>query len=98
MSKSIKDIQSKIKNDKNILFYDRETLDYVTKPIGKTLYKSKVGRPKKSEETKAKPNDRILCPICKEEFVRSNRTNHNKTKIHKKMEQANTNLRKLLMD
>jgi hypothetical protein len=98
MSKSIKDIQSKIKNDKNIIFYDRETLEYVTKPIGKTLYKTKVGRPKKEESDKAKPSDRIVCPICKEEFVRSNRTNHNKTKIHKKMEQANKNLKKLLID
>lgn len=43
---------------------------------------SKRGRPKKEESDKAKWNDKILCEICGEKYLRSNQTRHKKSKIH----------------
>lgn len=56
--------------------------------------KKQRGRPKKSEEEKAKKNDYIECDICGNgmKFQRSNRTHHYKTRVH----QANLRLLNLL--
>ena len=50
----------------------------------------KKGRPKKKEMDKAAPSDRIKCDICNVTFIRSGRTNHNSTKIHKLFEKMST--------
>lgn len=44
---------------------------------------SKGGRPRKPENEKAKPTDRIECSDCGGIYTRNNRTAHNQTKIHK---------------
>lgn len=42
----------------------------------------KVGRPRVAEEDKCKPNDRLVCPICNEVYIRACKSRHNKTKVH----------------
>lgn len=43
---------------------------------------SKVGRPRKNDQEKAKYNDKITCDVCKGVFSRSARSRHNATKKH----------------
>jgi hypothetical protein len=54
------------------------------------------GRPIIPKNKQAKPNDRIICKICKGEFTRANRSKHNNTKVHKLMEKMNEDVRKIL--
>jgi hypothetical protein len=43
---------------------------------------SKIGRPRKSEEEKAKWDDQLECAACGGTYLRANQTRHKKTKIH----------------
>jgi len=87
--------QNEIKTGVELTQMTPETLNYaVTNPLGKAFYKSS-GRPKKTE--KAKWNDRIKCEICGTEFIRSNRSAHNKTKAHKIYSDMNQKLKKMLL-
>jgi hypothetical protein len=56
----------------------------------------KRGRPRKSEDDKAKKNEYIECDICGNgiKFQRSNRSKHYKTRIH----QANLKMIKMIKD
>lgn len=96
----IKDIQKKLRQNKNFAKYTIDELKYVQKPIGRALYKiediPKCGRPRVSE--KKSPSDRIICNICSKEFTRSGRTKHNRTQYHQAFEEMNSKLRKLLID
>jgi len=56
------------------------------------------GRPRKLEQDKAKPRDRIICDICGGSFTRTNRTRHNNTKLHKAYEKMNKTVRKILLN
>jgi hypothetical protein len=49
----------------------------------------KRGRPKKLEEDKAKPNDKVKCDICGKVFSRSIRSVHNKSQVHQAHLKAN---------
>lgn len=55
-----------------------------------------MGRPKKAENEKAKPNDLVRCDICHGFFTRGNRGHHEKTKIHQVYEKMNDNVRRLM--
>ena len=92
---SIKKSQQAIRDDGFILNYDDDTLKYIQKPIGKALQR---GRPRKPEEEKGKPSDRIVCKLCHREFVRSNRSHHDKTERHKLYARVNQKLAKLVLD
>jgi hypothetical protein len=91
----MKATKEKIKKNKSLTQYNIEELKYVQKPLGKSLYKNKVGRPVKQEKTK--PSDSVICDICGGRFIRSNRFNHKKTKKHKIYEDMNIKLRNLLI-
>ena len=47
-----------------------------------TKMTSKRGRPKKSDNEKAKPTDKIVCDICEKIITRSGRTRHTRTAYH----------------
>lgn len=96
--KRIRNIQERLKEGKALTSYSNEELKYLQKPIGKGIYKSTIGRPRKKEEEKCKPNDRIVCDICNGEFIRSHRWDHNKTKIHQAYLKMNNKIKKLLLD
>ena len=58
----------------------------------------KAGRPRVSDENKAKPKDKMKCKICNGTYLRSNKTHHNKTKIHKIYENMHLNLKQIIID
>lgn len=89
---SYREIQNTIKKNKNFCDYTHEEFEYAMKPIGKALY----GRP--VVEDKALPTDRITCEICSKEFIRSGRSNHNKTIYHQVHANMNDKIRKLLIN
>jgi hypothetical protein len=57
-----------------------------------------IGRPKKTEDTKAKPNDRVTCDICKGTFTRGNRSAHKKTRYHQAFHKTAEFIKKTLID
>jgi hypothetical protein len=95
-------IQQKLKKGKGIIAYNNEELRYLQKPLGKAIYKNAInqpiGRPRKSEDEKAKPDDRIICDICQGVFTRAHRSAHKKTKVHQAYEKMNGKIQKLLLD
>ncbi len=93
----INEIQDEIKSGKGISLLNNDTLKYIQKPIGKSIYNNK-GRPKIDEENKAKYYDKVICKTCGKIFIRSNRNAHKKTKYHQIYLQMNDKLSKLLID
>lgn len=95
MKSNIKNTQEKLRNSNNLLDLDAETLRYGMKPIGKAIIR---GRPKKKEDEKAKPSDKVKCDICGETFIRSNRYNHNKkNKVHQAYAKMNSKMKNILL-
>lgn len=89
-------IREKLKEGKALPLYEVEELKEVQRPLSKAIYKNAVGRPKKDD--KAKWTDRVQCDICNVTFVRSNRSNHCKTKLHKAYNGMNGKIKKLLLN
>ncbi len=92
---AIDNFKKELLSEKNLLFCDDETLKYAQKPIGKALLR---GRPKKNDDEKSDPTDKITCEICAKVFVRSNRTNHKKTSYHQLYEKINRKMAKLIIN
>lgn len=88
--KSINEIQKIIDENKNIESYDDETIKYLRKPIGKTIYKSAAKNPEWS--------DKIKCSICGRKFLRSNKWAHNQSQFHKSHLTIHEKIRKLILD
>jgi len=91
----IKETKEIISSGKPIIDYDNNSLKYVQKPLGKALYR---GRPRKNEEDKGKPTDKIKCSLCGNSFTRSNRSHHNKTQRHLLYDKVNKKMAKLVID
>lgn len=91
----ISKIQDRLKRDKNIINYIEEEIRYMQKPLGSALYK---GRPRKDDEDKAKPTDRLVCETCGKEFFRSGRAQHKATQYHILHENLNKKLMKMLLN
>jgi hypothetical protein len=91
-------IQKNLNYGKALTLYDDDELRYVQKPIGKAIYKNAIGRPKKKEEDKAHPNDRLICDVCGNKFIRAHRSKHKKTKVHQAYEKMNKKIQKLLIE
>lgn len=92
-----------IKSGISIPLLSKEEFEIIQKPIGKAIYKTsiekkQVGRPRKREEDKLKPLDRIKCEICGRTYVRCHKTKHIRTDHHKAYEEMNEKLRKILLD
>lgn len=43
-----------------------------------------IGRPRK--EVRVKPNDLLVCPVCKKSYTRSNSYHHKRTNYHNQQE------------
>jgi hypothetical protein len=102
--KSPLELQESLKEGKGLGLYDKDELEYITKPMGSAIYvstikskDSKVGRKKIKESKKAKPTDRIKCDICPGEYSRSSSTNHKRTKIHQAFLKINKNLKEIIV-
>lgn len=98
--------QEKLKSGISIPLLNEFDIEYITKPIGKAIYKNSIekknekpfGRPRKNEKEKARYNDRIVCDICGGTFLRSHRADHRKTKVHQAYEKMNRKLSKVILD
>lgn len=58
--------------------------------------KKKGGRPKKAENERLNPSDRIKCELCNKEIARSGKNQHKKTKIHEERERTQTTIKEIL--
>lgn len=97
----IKEIQENLKKGLSLTTYSEDELRYIQKPIGKALYNStlqKKGRPRKNENNKCKPTDKVKCKICGKIYIRCGSSRHKKTQYHQLHEKVNIKLRKILMD
>lgn len=95
---TIQDMQNKIKNNKGILLYSSEEFNYLDKPLGKALYKNKIGRPKKEDGMKAHPSDILTCDICGGTYKRAHGSDHRKTKIHKAFDGLNNKIKNFILN
>jgi|ERR1700759_5798595 len=94
-------IQDNLKKGYGLNNYSIEELKYLNKPLGKAIYTSTIknkGRPRKNENEKCKPSDRIICEICNKEYTRSASFKHKSTQYHQLHERMNKKLRKVLLE
>lgn len=100
-----------LKSGKPITQLDVEDINKIIQyPVGKAIYKTSImnkeeeniqkpfGRPRKKEEDKAKPTDRIKCEVCGEIYSRCHKSSHQVSKIHLAYAKMNQKLLKLLLD
>lgn len=87
---NISEIKKHVIEDKNIVNYSVEQMEYIQKPIGKANYNAETKK-------KAHWSDRIKCEICGKEFTRSARTKHNQTQHHQTYANLNKKLASLLL-
>lgn len=86
---NIKEAQENIKKGTQPVNMDVNTLRYLQKPLGKTLYVN---------GNKKQPRDLVKCDVCGKIFTRWNRTKHNKTKHHQLYNNVNEKMRKLILN
>lgn len=77
--------------NKEIINMSLDELKEVQRPVGKAIYINKEVHIKRWQQ-------KIKCEICGQEYMYSNKSNHDKTKIHKILKKANDNMRKLILN
>lgn len=87
-----------LRSGKSIPLLSIKDIRNLDKPVGKAIYRNKIGRPKMKEEDKAKPGDRLVCDVCGEKFIRSHRTRHNQNKVHQAYANIHNKLYKVIVD
>lgn len=92
------DYYKNLRSGRSIPLLSINDIKKLENPIGKAIYKNQIGRPRKKEEEKAKPNDRLICDVCGEKFIRSHRTRHNQNKVHQAYAKMNKKISKVLLD
>ncbi len=76
--------------------YSVNELKYVQKPVGRNIYKTGMGRPRKEEHVSYL--DKVTCKICGKTVSRSNQSNHKKSQYHMAHERMNKKIREVLLD
>lgn len=94
----IKSHQNRLKEGYGLPLYEPNELKYIKKPIGSALYKRARGRPKKDDNIKAKPNDRVRCKICGNFYTRSGKYNHEITKVCQVYARLDKNMKKIIFN
>jgi len=92
------ELYKNLRSGTSIPLLSSDDIKKLEKPVGKAIYINKYGRPKKKEEDKAKPGDRIICDICGEKFIRSHRSRHNQNKVHQVYAKIHNKLYKVIVD
>lgn len=57
-----------------------------------------AGRPRKEEEDKAKPEDRVRCKLCDKYYRRSNTWRHKNTELHKKLATISRDVESIILN
>jgi len=92
------DFYKNLRSGKSIPLLNTNDILILEKPIGRAIYKNQIGRPRKKEEDKAKPNDRLICDICGGKFIRSHRSRHNQNKVHQAYANIHNKLYKVIVE
>lgn len=108
----IQALQEKLRNSDNLIHLEPQELRYASTPIGEALYNHKfknqeqdnlsipekkgVGRPRTNNPKIW--SDQVKCNLCNKYFVRSHRSSHNQTIMHKRLKEINENLGRLLFE
>jgi len=93
---NVKETQEKLKSGTAVTNLSNDEIKYAMTPIGKSIYKNSIGRPR--VENKKKWNDRIVCDICGTEVLRSNQSSHKKSEKHLIYVNMNKKLRDILIE
>jgi len=91
------DIKKKLKQGSELINCDIDELQYMKKPIGKSIYKSAI-EDKKDRKKKYVKNERITCDLCGVKYTRSNKCFHEKTKVHQTYKNVNDKLKQLILN
>lgn len=94
---NIKEIQYKLSEGNGLALCDIDELKYVQKPIGKGIYEFALDNKSKNKQ-KANWNDKVKCKVCGSITLRSNQSEHKKSKKHLLYENINGKLRELLIE
>lgn len=90
-------IKKNLKKGKILAEYDVDELDYIRKPIGRSIYKESINKTKTKTIRKWNGKERIKCDVCGKVFRRSNRNVHVKSKLHQAYLNINNKFKKLLL-
>jgi hypothetical protein len=93
----IDDIKKRLRTGKEIINCDLDELQYIKKPVGKTIYQYAIEE-KKERKKKYVSNERITCELCGKEYRRSNKSIHEKTKTHLTYKIVNDKLKHLILN
>lgn len=93
----IANIKKKLKDGKELINCEVDEIDYLKKPIGKSIYKYATEE-KKTRKRKYIADERITCELCGKEYRRSNKSIHEKTKTHLTYKIVNDKLKQLILN
>lgn len=98
-SDNIIELKKRLEGGKELVQCDTNELKYVTKPIGKSIYKTakEIKEEPKPKRRKWDSAERIECDLCGREYRRSGRAQHNKTMVHQAYKSINDRLKELML-
>jgi hypothetical protein len=77
----IDNIKNKLRQGNDLINCDIDELQYIKKPIGKSIYQA-AREQKKQKKNKYISNETITCELCAKKYRRSNKSFHEKTSYH----------------
>lgn len=90
-------IKKRLKKGPELINCDIDELQYIKKPVGKSIYKCAIDE-KKERRKKYIKNERVTCDLCGVEYTRSNRCYHERTKYHLTYKIVNDKLKRLMLN
>ena len=93
----IDNIKQRLREGKELINCELDELEYIKKPIGKSIYKNATEE-KKEKKKKYASAERIICDLCGKVYRRSNKSYHDKTNIHLAYKRVNDKFKQLLLN
>jgi hypothetical protein len=95
---SIETLKKRLQAGEELIKYNSDELNYVTKPIGKAIYEgAQYEKHEKPKRKKWNPAERVTCELCGKEYSRSARSQHSKTQVHLAYKVVNDKLKELML-
>ena len=95
--KLITNIKKKLGDAPDIINCELDELEYIKKPVGKSIYQ-RASEEKKTRKKKWNGKERLVCDLCGGEFVRSHKSDHEKTKYHITYKIVNDKFKQLMLN
>jgi hypothetical protein len=93
----IDDIKNRLRQGKELITCDLDELQYIQKPIGKSIYRH-ANEERKKRKNKYISDERIICDLCGKDYRRSNKSFHEKTHYHLTYKLVNDKFKKLILN